>query len=121
MSRSFIVVLVATLVGCPGETTPATSHHSAAQQRSAVTGAAGADSARAFVQQFYDWYVATEDRKGSPYDSLLTTRRALLSDSLGDALGADIAAQRADTVGEIASLSWPLNGSSGIPSRGQPG
>ena len=105
MSRSFIVVLVATLVGCQGKTTRTTAGQPGAQQRSGATGAARADSAQAFVQRFYDWYLATEDQKGSPYDSLLTTRRSLLGDSLREALGADIAAQRADTVGEIASLS----------------
>ena len=104
MNRFFIVLLVAILVGCQGKTTPATSQQSVVQDRSAVTGAAGGDSARAFVQRFYDWYLATEHRKGSPYDSLLTTRRSLLGDSLRAALGADIAAQRADTTGDIVSL-----------------
>lgn len=63
------------------------------------------DSARAFVQGFYDWYLATEAQKGSPYDSLLAGRCRLLGDSLAAALDVDIAAQRADSVAEIASLS----------------
>ena len=105
MNRSFTVGLVAALTGCQGESMPATARQAAVQQRATVAAAEGADSARAFVQRFYDWYLATESRKGSPYDSLLTTRRGLLGDSLRAALEVDIAAQRGDTVGEVASLS----------------
>jgi hypothetical protein len=64
-----------------------------------------ADSARAFVQRFYVWYLATKAQQGSPYDSLLAACRSVLGDSLLKALEADIAAQRADTIPEIASLS----------------
>jgi hypothetical protein len=73
------------------------------QQQAVVAGAGQPDSARAFVQRFYDWYLTTKD--GAGYDSLLTSRRAMLGDSLFRAFQADVAAQRADTSNEIASLS----------------
>jgi hypothetical protein len=74
------------------------------RQQVVATDTVRADSARAFVQRFYVWYLATEAEKGSPYDSLLTARRSFLGDSLLKALAADLAAQRADTIAEIASL-----------------
>ena len=74
------------------------------QQQAVVVDAAQADSARAFVQRFYDWYLATQSHQGYAYDSLLTVRRALLGDSLFRNFSADVAAQHADST-EIASLS----------------
>jgi hypothetical protein len=46
----------------------------------------GADSAKAFTQRFYDWYLATKARQGEPYDSLVTSRRGWLADTLARAL-----------------------------------
>lgn len=104
--RRFPVCLAvaAIVIACHGAEPPK-SGQASVQQQAVVTDVAQADSARAFVQRFYDWYLATEARKGSPYDSLLTTRRGLLGDSLFRAFQADVAVQRADTVPEIASVS----------------
>ncbi|MDQ2667277.1 MAG: hypothetical protein M3Z05_14860 [Gemmatimonadota bacterium] len=69
----------------------------------------GADSARAFTQRFYDWYLATKAKHGEPSDSLISTRRGWLTDTLAQALQTDMAMQRADTIAEIASLSAEAN------------
>jgi len=73
------------------------SDQASVQQQAAVVGAGQPDSARAFVQRFYDWYLTTKD--GAGYDSLLTSRGAMLGDSLLRAFQADVAVQRvADTI-----------------------
>jgi hypothetical protein len=105
MKRYAILTIAAALVGCRDDGASRTAGQAAAQQPAVVANAGRADSARAFVQHFYDWYLATQANKGSAYDSLLTVRRSLLGDRLFSAFQADIAAQRADTVPEIASLS----------------
>lgn len=100
--------IAAALVGCQDKSPSSGASQPAVQQQAvaAVAADAGrADSARAFVQRFYDWYLATQANKGWAYDSLLTIRRSLLGDSLFSAFQADVAAQRADTIPEIASLS----------------
>jgi hypothetical protein len=93
----------AVVLACRAETPK--SDQAPVQQQAVAASAGQPDSARAFVQRFYDWYLATEARKGSAYDILLTVRRSLLGDSLLRAFAADVAAQRADTIAEIASLS----------------
>jgi hypothetical protein len=105
MNRYFVFGIAAALVGCRDRTPSPTSRTAVVRQPAVITDTVRADSARAFVQRFYVWYLATEAQQGSTYDSLLTARRSFLGDSLLKALDADIAAQRADTIPEIASLS----------------
>jgi hypothetical protein len=105
MKRFAKYIVVAVLAACRGQTEKPSSATAVVQQATSGPTAADADSARAFVQRFYDWYLATEARKGSPYDSLLAGRRTVLGDSLGRAFQTDVATQRADTIAEIASLS----------------
>ena len=92
------------VVACHDSADTPKSGEASVQQQAAVTGAGQPDSARAFVQHFYDWYLAS-DHDAANYDSLLAGRRSLLGDSLLKAFQADVAAQRADTIAEIASLS----------------
>ncbi len=63
-----------------------------------------ADSARRFAQVFYNWYVPLANHDANPYDSLLAGRRDFLAPVLYAAFRADIEAQRADTIAEIASV-----------------
>jgi hypothetical protein len=105
MKRYALCTIAAALVGCQDKSASSAANQPSAQQQAVAASAGRADSARAFVQRFYDWYLATQANKGSAYDSLLTVRRSLLGDSLLSAFQADVAAQRADTVPEIASLS----------------
>jgi len=104
MIRHVGICMVTLLVAC-SERTPAPDSSAAMPQRALVETPIIADSARAFTQRFYDWYLATKGRQGEPYDSLLTSRRGWLADTLARALQADIAMQRADTIAEINSLS----------------
>jgi hypothetical protein len=97
------LVAAAIVVACHDAETPKPGQ-SSVQQQAVVADAGQADSARAFVQRFYVWYLATQSRQGYAYDSLLTARRALLGDSLFRNFSADVAAQHADST-EIASLS----------------
>lgn len=105
MKRSTLFVALLGIVGCTDKAPPRAQPATVIRQRTATIPGGQADSARAFVQRFYDWYLTTQANKGAPYDSLLAGQRAWLSDSLAAAFAADVAAQRADTVGEIASLS----------------
>jgi hypothetical protein len=105
MKRYLLCAIAAALVGCGDKPVSDAASEPAVRQQAVSTDAGRADSARAFVQRFYDWYLATQANKGSAYDSLLTVRRGLLADTLFKVLRADIAAQRADTIPEIASLS----------------
>ena len=104
MRRSLTGGLLALVVACGGTQGSRDSSHVHSQAVPVVSVNGRADSAQAFVQRFYEWYLITAARHGSAYDSLLTSRRALLGDSLFRALSTDIAIQRADTVAEIASL-----------------
>jgi hypothetical protein len=104
MIRRVGICVVTLLVAC-SEKTPVPDSTAAMAQRAPVTAPVIADSARAFAQRFYDWYTATKASQGEPYDSLLTSRRGWLADTLARALQADIAMQRADTIAEINSLS----------------
>jgi hypothetical protein len=105
MTRLLVAGVVVLLAGCtdrtPAPEGSATTSHNTSSQNPVAT----ADSARAFTQHFYDWYLATKERHGEPYDSLLSSRRGWLADTLARAMQADIAMQRADTAAEIASLS----------------
>ena len=105
MKRYALFTIAAALVGCHDKSASSDGRQPAVRQQAVAADAGSADSARAFVQRFYDWYLATQANKGSAYDSLLTVRRGLLGDSLFSAFQADVAAQRADTAPEIASLS----------------
>ena len=93
---------VAVVAACQGAETQKSAEASV-QQQAVVVAAGQPDSARAFVQRFYDWYLTTKYLDG--YDSLLTSRRAMLGESLFRALQADVAAQHADTIAEINSVS----------------
>ncbi|HEX7981866.1 MAG TPA: hypothetical protein VF461_24895 [Gemmatimonadaceae bacterium] len=101
---SVSLAVVAIAVACHGGGDAAKSDPARVQQQAVVTDATQADSARSFVQGFYDWYLATQSHQGYAYDSLLTVRRALLGDSLFKNFSADVAAQHADST-QIASLS----------------
>jgi len=103
--KTAAIVLPLLLLGCTAKPDARDTALPPATPQSTVGASSDADSARAFVQRFYDWYLATGARDGHPYDSLLTSRRAWLGDSLATAFAADVAMQRADTVAEIASLS----------------
>lgn len=102
--RRIPVCLVALVVvaACGGAETPK-SEQASVQQQAVVVAAGQPDSARAFVQRFYDWYLTTKHLDG--YDSLLTSRRGMLGDSLFRAFQVDVAAQHADTIAEINSVS----------------
>jgi hypothetical protein len=74
----------------------------AASDRSAPPSAA--DSARAFTQAFYDWYVPLGDRlPGSRYDSVVVDRASMFAPTLLAGLKEDLAAQ-ARSPGEIVSV-----------------
>jgi hypothetical protein len=104
MKRLPVCLVAATIVvACQDARETAKSDQPSVQQQGVVVGPGQPDSARAFVQRFYDWYLTTKDGEG--YDSLLTSRRGMLGDRLFRAFQADVAAQRADTIAEIASLS----------------
>ncbi len=97
---------LAIVVACQDGAQTAKSDQPSVQQQAVVVGPGQPDSARAFVQRFYNWYLATNAQKeGSAYDSVLTSRRGMLGDSLYRAFQADVAAQRADTIAEINSFS----------------
>jgi hypothetical protein len=102
--RRTLVSLAATVIvaACQVAETPK-SEQASVQQQAVVAGAGQPDSARAWVQRFYDWYLTTKYLDG--YDSLLTSRRNMLGDSLFRAFQADVAAQHADTIAEINSVS----------------
>jgi hypothetical protein len=104
MIRHVGICMVTLLVAC-AEKAPVPDSTAAMPQRVPVETPLIADSARAFTQRFYDWYLVAKAKQGAPYDSLLTSRRGWLADTLARALQADIAMQRADTVAEISSLS----------------
>lgn len=99
------ISIVGLLVGCSDKTPAPRPGVATVRRPFAESSAAGPDSARAFTQRFYDWYLAAQAGHGQPYDSLTTTRREWLSDTLARALQADLAMQHADTIAEIASLS----------------
>jgi hypothetical protein len=105
MKRIFVCLTVVCAMACGEKAEPPASRRVAMERGATAPAADQGDSARAFVQRFYDWYLATEARKGSPYDSLLAGRRVLLGDSLASAFRADMAVQLADTIAEIVSLS----------------
>lgn len=67
---------------------------------------ATSDTVTRFVQGFYDWYVALANGPPgvSSYDSVMMSRRDLLAPQLYAALKEDMDAQRADTAGEIVSV-----------------
>src|SRR5882762_9146463 len=73
MNRYCVCLIAATLVGCGDRTPSPASRTPVVRQQAVTTDTVRADSARAFVQRFYVWYLAIEAQKGSPYDSLLTT------------------------------------------------
>lgn len=103
--RFRVVLALCAALACNDNPVPAARDSVTARQQATAVPSAEADSARAFVQRFYDWYMAVRGRDGDPYDSLLAARRSWLGGSLATALAADVQAQRADTVSEIASLS----------------
>ena len=116
MRRSTWVGCALLIAACRGERKAPPIVQQVAQagvvKRSTLDSAAdpAADSVRRFVQSFYDWYAPLDgDRDGSartsPYDSVLIARPEALTPELLAAFRADVQKQRADTTGEIVSVS----------------